>query len=139
MPSKRTASKRPKKAAKRKTRKTVPKDLRDKLEALSKRIDQVRLRLSEDPESMAFSMQLAGLNELRWNILGEVAQRRGDVAEAAKAAIQEGRWSHQKVQCAKQRKTDLLREMQRSSVTKKTVRERFRTDSAAHASKASSV
>jgi hypothetical protein len=139
MPSKPASSK--KRAKRKSSKKTtkIPKDLAVKLEGIQRRVEEVRTRLTEDPESMTLSMQLAGLNEVRWNLLGEVAQRGGDLAAAAKAAIQEGRWNHHKVQCAKQRVMDTLRDHRRRREQHSSVRERFRMEAASRETQAGSI
>lgn len=114
--TKKRAKKAAKKAPRAPAKRWKPR-LRARLTSVEEAIDRITDAMlaeggpREDAASMTQALKLAGLNALRWNLLGQQAEFEKDLGAAAKCAVQEQKWAQQKARDAKLLKVDLLREI----------------------------
>jgi hypothetical protein len=113
------------------------KDLRKRLAHIAGEIDAVQSKMVEDPANMTLSLELAGLNELKWSTMGSIETERGETSRALDCARQESTWANQKSRTAKNVKVDLLRDLTSRMERQEEARKAFREDMQRRSSHAS--
>lgn len=122
----------------RPSKQTRSERLEARLAEIEAKIDTVQEALSKDPASMGLSLELAGLNELKWSTLGSIATEKGESQQALACAKQESTWATQKSRAAKNVKVDLLRDLTQRMERQEEARKSFREDMQRRSSHASS-